>query len=748
MRILHLFSDWKWTGPAEPALMLANRLAGGGHDVFFASSSPPHPVEDSLPQRAEQTLVQVVKGPYLEKHLHFRRNLQDVRFLRRWIREASIDVVHCHRDQDHFVGGAAARLAGTGTSVVRTNHTALPMNPYSVRHRILLHRLTDHLIEVSRSARDGDRERFSLSDKDVTRIESAVDLDRYRPGGPRPPRESLGLGADDVVVGIVARVQKKRRFEVLFEAFQRALEVRDDLRLLIVGRGTRFDEVARGPVARLGIGDRVVLAGYRGEDFPAVLACFDVKVFLVPGTDGSCRAVREAMASGVPVIAARRGMLPELVEPGAGIVLEDTPAKLSEAILRLAGDEALRHHLGRGARQVAERRFDPALHAYHVEEVYKKVRRASRRPAPPPVESPHVDEAAKVGEWPAVAPGGIEPTPPPDVLPAGAPVDVSIVLVNWNGVDLLPDCFASLPSGLGRLNHEVLFVDNGSTDGSEAWVARKHPRTKRILNPENRGFGAANNQAFREARGAKILLLNTDARLRPGTMEALSDFLDAHPKAGAVTPALVDGDGKPQNAFDNFPTLATELLNKGLLRRLFPGRYPSKSMKPIGPVDVESALGASLMIRKEALDRAGHFDEGFFFFLEETDLCFRLRKRGFTIHYLPSAVAVHLGGGSKAHAPAEAWIEYYRSLYRYFRKHERPWVYNVLRAGRFLKLILNTAGTYLLLHASMGMHPRATRKFPVYLRLLWWHLRLCPKGEGLRRRDPGGQIPTPTPKSQ
>jgi GT2 family glycosyltransferase/glycosyltransferase involved in cell wall biosynthesis len=734
MRILHLFSDWKWTGPAEPALMLANRLAEGGHDVFFACGTPPHPVEDSLPQRAERSLVQVLKGPYLEKHLHFRRNLQDIRFLRRWIREASIDLVHCHRDQDHFVGGAAARLAGTGTTVVRTNHTALPMNPYSVRHRILLHRLTDHLIEVSRSAREGDLDRFALSGKDVTRIETAVDLDRFRPSGPRPPRESLGLDAKDVVVGIVARVQKRRRFDVLFEAFQRALEVRDDLRLLIVGRGTHFDEVARGPVGRLGIGDRVVLAGYRGEDFPSILACFDMKVFLVPGTDGSCRAVREAMASGIPVIASRRGMLPELVEASAGFVVEDTPAQLSEAILRLAADEDLRRSLGEGARRVAERRFDPALHAYNVEAVYKKVPRLSPVPVAPATETPTSDAAAGVGEWPAVAPGGIEPTPPPDVLRPGTPVDVSIVLVNWNGIDLLPDCFASLPSGLGRFTHEVLFVDNGSTDGSEAWVGEKHPRTRRILNAENRGFGAANNQAFREAKGEKILLLNTDARLRPGTMEALSDFLDAHPKAGAVTPALVDDDNKPQNAFDNFPTLATELLNKGLLRRLFPRRYPGKSMKPEGPVEVESALGACLMLRKAALDRAGHFDEGFFFFLEETDLCVRLRRKGYTIHFLPSAAAVHLGGASKAHAPAEAWIEYYRSLYRYFRKHEAPWVYHTLRAGRFFKLILNAAGSYLLLHASMGMHPRALRKFPVYLRLLWWHLRFCPDGEGLRAK--------------
>ena len=116
------------------------------------------------------------------------------------------------------------------------------------------------------------------------------------------------------------------------------MRTRPELLLVLVGRGTHFEEVAKEPIEELGISKRVVTAGYRREDYPGVLACFDMKVFLVPGTDGSCRAVREAMASSIPIIAARRGMLPELVEEGTGVVIDDTVEGLSEAILRMASD--------------------------------------------------------------------------------------------------------------------------------------------------------------------------------------------------------------------------------------------------------------------------------------------------------------------------------------------------------------------------------------------------------------------------
>src|SRR5439155_1303331 len=149
----------------------------------------------------------------------------------------------------------------------------------------------------------------------------------------------------------------------------------DQLRLLIVGRGTNQETVAREPVRALGIEERVVFSGYQaGEDYVATLACMDAKVFLVPGSDGSCRAVREALAMGVPVIAARRGVLPELVKDGeTGTLVEDEPEPLARAIEDLARDRERLRALGARAREDAVSRFSLDVFARTVAGIYEDV---------------------------------------------------------------------------------------------------------------------------------------------------------------------------------------------------------------------------------------------------------------------------------------------------------------------------------------------------------------------------------------
>jgi len=147
------------------------------------------------------------------------------------------------------------------------------------------------------------------------------------------------------------------------------------LKLVIIGRGTHQESVAVRPAAERGLLDTVVFPGYlRGDDYVAGLLSLDAKIFLVPGTDGSCRAAREAMALGKPVIAARRGMLPELVADGeTGLVVDDTSENLAGAIVRLARDRDLRRNMGLAARRAALERFDPARQAERVELVYRKL---------------------------------------------------------------------------------------------------------------------------------------------------------------------------------------------------------------------------------------------------------------------------------------------------------------------------------------------------------------------------------------
>lgn len=180
----------------------------------------------------------------------------------------------------------------------------------------------------------------------------------------------MGIPPEAFVVGIVARMQRHRHYDDLFEAVRR-LAV-ENVRVIVVGRGTRQEEVGREPVRRLGLEGRVHFVGYvQGEDYVGILNAFDVMVFLVPGSDGTCRAVREAMAMGKPPVVAARGMLAEIVEDGKeGFVVDGSVEGLAEALLRLAKNRALARGLGRAARERAVLRYSLEAQAREVHAVY------------------------------------------------------------------------------------------------------------------------------------------------------------------------------------------------------------------------------------------------------------------------------------------------------------------------------------------------------------------------------------------
>jgi len=202
-----------------------------------------------------------------------------------------------------------------------------------------------------------------------------VDGERFSPEKrSEAVRMSYGIKRNEVVVGIVARVQPHRRFDILLSAIARTIQKMPNLKFMIVGRGTHIEKVAKKPVKEMGISPQVIFTGYRDRDYAETLGCFDIKVFLVPGTDGACRAVREAMAMGIPVIAARRGMLPEIIDDGInGLVIEDTPENLSRAIERLVSNPSLRKEMGAKARLKALSEFSLSTFGESVEEIYRKV---------------------------------------------------------------------------------------------------------------------------------------------------------------------------------------------------------------------------------------------------------------------------------------------------------------------------------------------------------------------------------------
>jgi len=309
---------------------------------------------------------------------------------------------------------------------------------------------------------------------------------------------------------------------------------------------------------------------------------------------------------------------------------------------------------------------------------------------------------------------------------------VTVVIVSFNTREILSNCLDALfRSGMGK-EMEVFVVDNDSRDRSAEMVAERFPEARLIANKQNLGFAAANNQALRIAGGTYLVLLNSDTVLRPGSAAQLVTFLEQTPHVAMAGPRMRGADGRVQNSFDNFPCLATELLNKSLLRLLFPRRYAGRAGQSSEPCEVDSLIGACLAVRAAAIAQVGLLDEDYFFFLEETDWCLRMRRAGWRIVHLPGVEIVHLQGQSKRQRPALAWVEYYRSMYTFFRKHRSPAAYRALRVFRFVKLLVNLLLTVAALLLTLGQRGRFREKTAVYARLVWWHLCQCPDSVGLR----------------
>ena len=373
MNLLHIFSNWKWTGPAEHALNAAVHFMQKGHRVVFACAVPPQPVEDSILKRAEQAGLEIQKGLYLNKHFTIRRNARDMYRLRSYVQSNSFQLIHTHLPNDHLLTAGARLLGACRVPIIRTVYDGPELRP-TLRNRLLMKYCTDSLITVSEAARQAISNVFRIPACRIWNICPGVDCDKFNPGiDGSGVRKQYGISADDPVVGIVARVQKHRRFEVLIRALSQVIEQIPRLKVLLIGRGTHMEEIAVKPVHELGLENNIIMTGYHLEDYPEMLAALDVKIFLVPGSDGSCRAVRETMAMGKPVIAAKRGMLPELVQDGvSGFVVEDTPENLARALISLVNDLPLRRKMGEAARQRICSEFSIKGQMEKVESVYRQ----------------------------------------------------------------------------------------------------------------------------------------------------------------------------------------------------------------------------------------------------------------------------------------------------------------------------------------------------------------------------------------
>ncbi len=376
MRVLHLFANYKFTGPADPALALAASLARAGVDVTFAAGRHPERGEATgVPAIARERGLPTIETLRLAKHTSPLALLRDAGNLAKILRRDRFDVVHCHLPADHLVAALATRRVRV--PVVRTLYDSSP--PRGIRGRVAMHRSAAALVfseETAIALRAACR---SLPADRVRTIHAAVDLDRFHPSA-RPDRDlrrRWGESATgDLLVGVIARMQTHRLFPELIAGFAAAARADPRLRLVVLGRGTNQETVAKEPARASGVGERIHFAGYiEPSEYPRAVAAFDALIFLVPGSDGTCRAAREALACGVPVVASRRGLLPTFVRHGEnGLLLDaEAPDAIARALLALAADEPLRAGLARGAAEHARRSFDPALQVGEVRGVYDEL---------------------------------------------------------------------------------------------------------------------------------------------------------------------------------------------------------------------------------------------------------------------------------------------------------------------------------------------------------------------------------------
>lgn len=281
-------------------------------------------------------------------------------------------------------------------------------------------------------------------------------------------------------------------------------------------------------------------------------------------------------------------------------------------------------------------------------------------------------------------------------------IDVGIVIVNWNTCDLLRDCLHSLAASEG-VRQRVIVVDNNSPDDSAEMVRTEFPAVMLIANDDNPGFSAANNQGLRALgfeQGASsdapryALVLNPDTVLPPDALREMVAYMDADEQTGVAGPRLVMRNGALDLACRrSFPTPAISFYRMVGLSKLFPrsrrfGRYNLTYLDPSIETEVDSVVGAFMLVRRAAIERVGLFDETFWMYGEDLDWAYRIKQAGWKVMYNPRVTVTHVKRAASRQS-RRAQIEFYRAMLIFYRKHYRAttawWLHSLIMLGLMLK---------------------------------------------------------------
>lgn len=288
------------------------------------------------------------------------------------------------------------------------------------------------------------------------------------------------------------------------------------------------------------------------------------------------------------------------------------------------------------------------------------------------------------------------------------PIDVTLSIVNHEDRDGVIACLRSIDADSQRVAAiQVIVVDNGSEDGSAAAIRSAFSSVEVIERTRRAGFGANHNLALRRVAGRYVLLLNDDTLIGPGAIDALTEYLDAHPQVALAAPRVMNRAGQTQASAWEQPTPLRDLIAALTL-----GRRPKSMSGGSRPVRVGWAMGCALLARRDRLLAVGGFDESYFMYCEEIDLAHRLADAGFETHWVPAAGVVHEGQVSTGghHSPARA-VEMARSRRRF-------WTYHYSTAGQFLARV-STSAMFLVLAAAAVLRRKEWKPFWLQARESW-----------------------------
>lgn len=310
---------------------------------------------------------------------------------------------------------------------------------------------------------------------------------------------------------------------------------------------------------------------------------------------------------------------------------------------------------------------------------------------------------------------------------------LSVIIVNYQTGELLLNCIKSIYENNTIPTLQIIIVDNNSSDESISLVRKHFNGIKFILNDQNLGFAKANNQGLQVAQGEFILLLNPDTLILPQTLERSVEFLKNTSDAGVVGCKILNPDGSLQPSCKSFPGLWNHLFESTFLYKLFPknrlfGKFYMTNFDYAEVKEVDMVIGAFLMTRKKYLEEICGLDERFFIYSEETDLCYRIRKTGRQVYFIPQAQIIHWSGKSTSQDPIEMFQQDHKSRYLFMKKHYKltTVIFSelIIFVGVGLRMIIWGWLFLLQFFFKRPGQKEACLKFEIFYNLFKWYLGL------------------------